>query len=377
MEKTLEVLLESPVDKSFRCKLAADSLDIDVNKKSVHHLKIDNVQIPEDWNIGIIYGASGSGKTTLAKKMFGEDVFESPLKGELPIINQLPEALPYDECARLLNGIGLNSVPCWIRPVYTLSNGQRARAEAVLLMCQDKEIVCIDEWTSVVDRNVAKAMSHCIQKFAKAQKKKIILLTCHYDIIEWLKPDWLIDCNKQEFVLPKSKDFFFEGRDKIQIDIRPADKASWKYFSKYHYLSEKLPKGQIYCFGVFIGENQIGFQCFAQYVPPVKGRKKIFHSNRTVIHPDYQGFGIGIKVISLTSQYMVDTYDYKVMAKFSSTPVYKAMIKQPDWKFLKVVRTMGKMHQGGTMSKRVGTFREYGATSYSFEFTGQKALKTA
>lgn len=74
MEKTLEVLLESPVDKSFRCKLAADSLDIDVNKKSRHHLKIENVNVPENWDLGVICGASGSGKTTLAKQMFGGDL---------------------------------------------------------------------------------------------------------------------------------------------------------------------------------------------------------------------------------------------------------------------------------------------------------------
>lgn len=34
---------------------AANSLDIDVNKKSTHHLKIDNINIPKEWNIGLIY----------------------------------------------------------------------------------------------------------------------------------------------------------------------------------------------------------------------------------------------------------------------------------------------------------------------------------
>lgn len=367
--ETFEVILEFPVDRSFRCKLAADSLDIDVNKKSIHHLKIEGIEMPDEWNVGIIYGSSGSGKTTLAKKMFGGSVFDTPLRQDTPIINQLPGNLPYDECARLLNGIGLNSVPCWIRPVYTLSNGQKARAEAVLLMCQDKEVICIDEWTSVVDRNVAKAMSHCIQKFAKSRGKKVILLTCHYDIIEWLSPDWLIDCNKQEFKLPKSNAFFFSERDKIEITIRPGCKDTWKYFSKYHYLSDKLPKGLIYTFGVFIGSTQIGFQCFANYVPPVKGKKKIFHFNRIVIHPDYQGFGLGLKVINETSRYMQAKYGYRIMGKFSSTPVYKAMIRDKNWQFLKTIRTMGKMHQGSGMSNRLN-FREYGSTSYSFEFIG-------
>lgn len=367
--QTLEVILESPVDKSFRCKLAADSLDIDVNKKSRHQLKIDNIQMPDKWYVGVIYGASGSGKTTLAKKMFGDEVFYSPLREDLPIINQLPEHVTYDECAKLLNGIGLNSVPCWIRPVYTLSNGQKARAEAVLLMCQDKDVICIDEWTSVVDRNVGRAMSHCLQKFAKSQNKSVILLTCHYDIIEWLSPDWLIDCNKQEFILPKSKDFFFTERDKIQISIKSVDKSSWRYFSKYHYLSEKLPRGKIYTFGVFLGENQIGFQCFANYVPPKRGQKKIFHFNRIVVHPDFQGFGLGMKIINETARYMKATYGYRIMGKFSSTPVYKAMIRDSNWQFLKTIRTMGKMKQGAKMSNRLN-FREYGSVSYSFEYIG-------
>lgn len=188
--------------------MACDALDIDIQKKSIHHLKIDNINIPENWNVGLVYGASGSGKTTLAKKIFGDDIFKSQLNEDEPIINQLSSQLTYNECASILSGIGLNSVPCWVRPVKTLSNGQRARAEAALLMTLDNEIINIDEWTSVVDRTVAKAMSHCIQKFARSRNKKIILMSCHYDVIEWLVPDWLIDCNEQRFHLKQGENFF-------------------------------------------------------------------------------------------------------------------------------------------------------------------------
>lgn len=206
--ETIEVTLKSDVFKTFRCKVACDSLDIDAEKKSVHHLRVDGIKVPANWNLGIIYGASGSGKTTVAKQLFGEDCFKSGIDEDTPIINQLPKHFTYDECATILNSIGLTSVPCWVRPVKTLSNGQRARAEAALLMTKTDGIVVIDEWTSVVDRTVAKAMSHCVQKFARKHKKQIILLSCHYDILEWVKPDWMIDCNKQEFHLPKEEGFF-------------------------------------------------------------------------------------------------------------------------------------------------------------------------
>jgi len=369
IEKNIEIKLQSEIFNNFRCKMAADSLDIDVKKKSVHHLKIENINIPNEWNVAVIYGASGSGKTTLAKHIFGENCFKTIINDEIPIINQLDEKLDYNSCANILNGIGLTSVVCWIRPVKTLSNGQRARAEAALLMTQENEISIIDEWTSVVDRTVAKVMSFCVQKYARKHNKKLILLSCHNDIIEWVKPDWIIDCNKQEFILPKSKDFFFTEREKINFTIRKVGRESWKYFSKYHYLSERLPGGQIYTFGLFYKENQIGFQCFANYVPYKKNYKKIYHFNRTVIHPDYVGLGLGIQLINLTSDYMMKYYNYKIMAKFSSIPVFKALIKQNNWKYLGEKRLMGKMKHGGTMT-RTGGFRECGIKTFHFEYVG-------
>ena len=66
---------------------------------------------------------------------------------------------------------------------------------------------------------------------------------------------------------------------------------------------------------------------------------------------------------------MKQKYKYKIMAKFSSIPVYKAMLKQKQWKLLKIVRKMDKMHKGGNMERTSG-YREYGNTSFSFLYVG-------
>lgn len=260
----------------------------------------------------------------------------------------------------------MTSVPCWIRPVNTLSNGQKARAEAALLMCKN-DFSVIDEWTSVVDRTVAKVMSHCIQKHARKTNSKIVLLSCHYDVIDWLNPDWIIDCNKQEFIDRRSLWQSFKRSEQLNFEIKQITKQSWSYFSKYHYLSDKLPGGENYFFGLFHNENQIGFQCFSNYVPHRKGTKKIFHSNRTVIHPDYAGMGLGIKLITKTS-FLMKEKGFRPMAKFSSTPIFKAMSKDPVWKLLDVKRQIGKMNVGGNMMRKKG-FRE-NIKTYSFEFIG-------
>ena len=122
------VQLESPVSTSFRCQKAADSLDIDATKKSKHRLEV-KADIESEFSLGLIVGASGSGKTTLARRIYGDGVFKDVLDERKPIIEQFPDDMEYQDCVNLLTGVGLTSVPCWIRPVATLSNGQKARAD--------------------------------------------------------------------------------------------------------------------------------------------------------------------------------------------------------------------------------------------------------
>src|SRR5258708_3042455 len=106
--QTYIVKLESPVFKSFRCQKAANSLDIDAKKKSIHELKIE-ADIKSDFSIGVIFGSSGSGKTSLAKQIFGDKCFNVKIDFDLPIIEQFPKEFTYDQCASLLSGIGLTS----------------------------------------------------------------------------------------------------------------------------------------------------------------------------------------------------------------------------------------------------------------------------
>jgi energy-coupling factor transporter ATP-binding protein EcfA2 len=359
-----ELTLSSPVATSFRAVKAANSLDIDAEKKSIHHFNV-KADIDTPYNIGLIVGASGSGKTTFAKHVWTDECFKQILDLSKPIIEQFPEEMSYDECAGMLCGVGLTSVPCWIRPAYTLSNGQKARAECALQMARkDQEIIVIDEWTSVVDRTVAKVMSHCIQKHARKTNKKIVLLSCHYDVIDWLNPDWVIDANKQEYVNRRLLRQNFQRTERLEFEIREINKDSWRYFSKYHYLSERLPGGIVKTFGLFHKGDQVGFQCYANYVP-FRGQGKIqMHSNRTVIHPDYAGLGMGIMLINKTSKIMHER-GYDVRAKFSSTPVYLAMSKQREWKLVSVDRKT-KVPVGEKMLRKTG-FRQ-DVKTWSFKY---------
>lgn len=366
--KKFDVELSSEVSKSFRCQKAADSLDIDVNKKSIHKLSIE-ADIDSDFSIGLIIGASGSGKTTLAKHIYGEECFKEYLDLSKPVIDQFPKEFKYEQCAEILTGVGLTSVPCWIRPAYTLSNGQRTRAEVALAIANKSELTIIDEWTSVVDRTVAKVMSHCISKTIRKQKgRRVVLISCHYDVVEFLNPDWVIDCNKQEFQDRRSLWQRFERTEKLTFEVRETDGKEWKYFSKYHYLSDKLPVGKMYHYGLFCGEDQIGYLNYANYVPKRPDKKMIYHFNRLVIHPDYVGFGLGIKFLNEATTHLKGKINCDVFGAFSSVPVYKALTRDKRWILKDIKRPLEK--GGGTSANK--NYMRTLVTLFSFKWVGDR-----
>lgn len=154
-------------------------------------------EITEDFTIGIIHGNSGSGKSTLLKE-FGEDI-PNIWEDDKAIISHFESP---DEGINLLGAVGLNSIPSWYKPYKVLSNGEKFRADLARKL---KDGCVIDEFTSVVDRTVAKSTSISIAKYIRKNGlKNVVISTCHEDIIEWLNPDWVIDTNLGEYY----KDFF-------------------------------------------------------------------------------------------------------------------------------------------------------------------------
>lgn len=96
--------------------------------------------------------------------------------------------------------VGFGSVPSWLKPYSVLSNGEKVRADLARAMLE-KDFIVFDEFTSVVDRQVAKVASIAIHKAIKRLEKKFIAISCHYDILEWLEPDWVFDTNEMKCFL--------------------------------------------------------------------------------------------------------------------------------------------------------------------------------
>jgi ABC-type ATPase with predicted acetyltransferase domain len=192
-----DIIKKSNYEKSFRNESVKNQFDLNV-ESIVENFKgsidIEN----KDWSVGVIVGSSGSGKTTITRDVFGEFKNFKYDKNK-SVLDEMPKNKTTEQITKTFNSVGFGTVWSWLKPYDVLSNGEKMRVDLAHSMLLDDEIIIFDEFTSVVDRTIAKTASYAIQKSIRKTNKKFVAVSCHYDILEWLEPDWVYDTNKKQF----------------------------------------------------------------------------------------------------------------------------------------------------------------------------------
>lgn len=187
---------KNKVDKTFRVSKIMADFDVDP-KHSNEHFEGD-FDLPEKWNVGVIVGKSGTGKTTIAKDMFGEELISGFEYKHKSVIDDMPKNKSVEDISKAFYSVGFGSVPSWLKPYSVLSNGEKMRVD-IARSILEKDFIVFDEFTSVVDREVAKVASMAVSKAIRKQNKKFIAVTCHYDVIDYLEPDWIFNTDTMTF----------------------------------------------------------------------------------------------------------------------------------------------------------------------------------
>lgn len=196
------ILRESEIKNSFRVKKIMSDFDLNVTKsKEVFSGSID---LSKEWQIGVIVGSSGTGKTTIAKEIFSKEIISGFDYCKESVIDDMPNC-NVDDITNMFYSVGFGSVPSWLKPYKVLSNGEKMRVDLARALLE-KDFVVYDEFTSVVDRNVAKTLCIALNKYIKKTSKKFIAISCHYDIIEKIEPDWVFDTDKMSFFFTTEKE---------------------------------------------------------------------------------------------------------------------------------------------------------------------------
>lgn len=195
---SFDIIKKVEPDETFRVKSIIGAFDLDLSHIDEHfkgNIDIEN----KDWNIGLIVGGSGTGKSTIAKECFDESYFTKYEYKAKSVIDDMSEGKTIKEIEQTFTNVGFSSPPCWLKPYHVLSNGEKMRVDLARCILDDKEIICFDEFTSVVNREVAKTTSYAISKAIRRLNKKFVAISCHDDIIDWLEPDWIYNTDTKSF----------------------------------------------------------------------------------------------------------------------------------------------------------------------------------
>lgn len=320
---TFDIIKETIAPKSFRVASIIGKFDLQ-SEKITEQFK-GEIDLSSDWKIGLIVGKSGTGKTTIAKQLFPESYITSYEYNKETILDDMPKKCSVDEITKAFNSVGFSSPPSWLKPYSVLSNGQKMRVDLARAILEENKMFVFDEFTSVVDRNVAKIGSYAIQKAIRKTDKQFIAVGCHYDVEDWLMPDWVFNTDTMTF---QSFEEQKKNRPEIKFNIYKAkDKSIWKMFAKHHYLSHSHNNAaQVYL--ATVNDEIAGFLSVLHFPhPKVKNIKKV---HRLVILPDYQGAGFGIKFLEeIGNIYKEEKYRYNIVT--SSPSLIYALKKSNKW----------------------------------------------
>ena len=237
------------------------------------------------------------------------------------------------------------------------------RCDIARAILEKRDMFVFDEFTSVVDRNVARVSSLAIQKAIRRQNKKFIAVTCHYDVQDWLMPDWVFNTDDMTFQLLDAE-AQKKNRPGLNIEIYETKRKEyfWNVFKKHHYLSYNFNHAA----RVFIATCNGDLCAFCAALPfPHPIKKNTWKEHRTVVFPDFQGVGIGT-VFSDAIAEMFREEGKTFISTTSNPAMIHSRANNPKWKTTRIGRVSG----GVRTAKLKGSFSRNRLT-VSFEYIGK------
>ena len=364
-----DILRESQVITTPRVLQMASLFDVPLADRSRQEWHVA-FSFPEAWHVGVIVGPSGSGKTTLARTLWPEQMQQVFAWDEQKsILDMFPAALSIKDIVQLLSAVGFASPPLWVRPFHVLSTGEQFRVSLARLLAEQPQLAVMDEYTSVVDRTVAQIGSAALAKAVRMRQQQFVAVTCHYDVLDWLEPDWVYE--PQTNVLHRGG---LWRRPPIALEIRRVHHSAWRLFHPYHYLSADLQMSTR-CFVAWYADRPVAFASVIHFQSP--SRLPIKREHRTVCLPDFQGVGIGNALSNYIAS-VCKALGFRYLSMTSHPSMMHTRLRSGQWSMLRPPSLSKETLPKGSLlrEKKAGRIRMAGTRFMAtFEYIGPPLLK--
>lgn len=330
--------------------------EFDYSFDGTSSFEVPSFDIPKSYSIGLIVGNSGSGKTS-ALNQIGST--KAPKWDKARAV--CSHFLDSDDAKERLCAAGLSSVPSWVKPYHVLSNGEKFRADLARVV--DSGAI-IDEFTSVVDRDVAKSASASISRYIRRKgMRNIVFASCHKDIIDWLSPDWVYDCDERKIDNKRRLE-----RPEIKIKVEPCSYKEWSKFSDHHYLDGNINKSARCWLAKWRG-RPVGFAACIAF--PSGTIRNAWRGHRTVILPEFQGLGIGVRLSDAVAKIMT-LEGKRYFSKTSHFRMGEYRERSPLWRPTSKNKKLRKDYASKRKTKEDGhKMRHVNRVCYSHEYIGE------
>jgi hypothetical protein len=218
----------------------------------------------------------------------------------------------------------------------------------------------VDEFTSVVDRTVARVGSSAISRAVRRMNRRFVAVTCHYDVLPWLEPDWVLDMADGSLARGLVR------RPRIDLEIVRCDSSAWKLFSRHHYLNGKIHSGA-QCYAGLVEGQPAAFVAVLFF--PHADRPG-WREHRCVCLPDFQGVGIG----NAMSEFVASLYGC-TGRPYRSVTSHPAMIhhraRSSAWRLSRAPSRVQPNYRRGRQTDVCSKTSSSGRMTASFEYVGE------
>lgn len=320
----IDIEVSSPISRSVRAAQVSSMFDVPAQDRA--HLQWHGDLPIEDreWSIGLIVGPSGCGKSTILDRMFGAPAAFAWTSAS--VIDDFDPNFSVEAVAAICQAVGFNTIPAWLRPYAVLSNGERFRVDLARRLLEGGDLIACDEFTSVVDRQVARIGAHAAQKYIRKGAHRFVAATCHYDLEEWLQPNWIFE--------PATMTFRWRERSPrpaIHCSIHRAPYHAWQGFARFHYLTAELNK-IAKCYVLCVDDVPAAFAAVLHRPHPRV--RDVVGMTRLVTLPDHQGLGLAFALADRVAS------AYKARGKrYHAYPAHPSLMRSfdrsPNWKLIR------------------------------------------
>lgn len=359
------------IERTARVIQLEGAFDLPGDKVSTRRWDLDVPLEDRPWNVGLIVGPSGAGKSTCARELFGENATRSyAWDPKRAVVDGFPEGMGIREVTALLSSVGFSSPPAWLRPFGALSTGEQFRCNLARALASQDDPIVVDEFTSVVDRTVAQIGSCAVARAVRERKRKFVAVACHYDILDWLQPDWVLE--------PASGRFEWRSlrrRPEIELEFyevtRPTAEEVWRIFRHHHYLSDQLKQQGRYWVCVWKGQ-MVAFHAALPF--PHGQMHNAWRSHRVVCLPDFQGVGIGNVATAWVAAYL-RSQGKRFFITTSHQALTHSLAKQKRWRTVRQPSIVKGAKGPNANANVTFGFQEKKRLTASFEYVGPPLTK--